>query len=326
MTEPLLAVADLEVTAGPPNARVLATRDASFVLEEGMRLGIVGESGSGKSTTALALLGLLGKDASVSSGSIRYRGRELVGLADAEYRSLRGAEVAMVFQSAGAALNPLIRVGDQIADVVREHEGGSKAAASQRAVETLRAMGLNDPERNARAYPHQYSGGMAQRALLGMALACHPRVLVADEPTTGLDPVIQEQVLDRVVEQVQTQGSSLIIISHDIAVIAHAATHIAVMYAGSVVELGPRDRVLDAPTHPYTRALLGATGLGADGRFAYIPGRVPSIQPGYHGCAFRDRCSLRDAVADQETCESARPQLRDVGSDQSAACHFVEPS
>jgi ABC-type glutathione transport system ATPase component len=179
-THALLVVADLEVTVGPPEARVLATRDVSFELEVGMRLGIVGESGSGKSTTALAIMGLLGKDAAVTEGSIRYRGHELVGASEAAYRPLRGAEIAMVFQSANAALNPLIRVGDQIADVVQEHEGVSREDAQARAIEMLHAMGLSDPARNARAYPHQYSGSMAQRALLAMALACRPRVLLAD--------------------------------------------------------------------------------------------------------------------------------------------------
>jgi oligopeptide/dipeptide ABC transporter ATP-binding protein len=229
----------------------------------------------------------------------------------------------MVFQSATAALNPLIRVGDQIADVVQEHEGASKAEAQDRAVEMLRAMGLSDPARNARAYPHQYSGGMAQRALLAMALACRPRVLLADEPTTGLDPVIQEQVLARVVEHVEDQAASLVIISHDIAVIAYASTHVAVMYAGSVVETGPKDQVLSSPSHPYTQALLGATGIGEDGRFAFIPGRVPTITPGYEGCAYRDRCPLRARLGEPAECVAAAPALRPTGPSQAAACHFV---
>jgi oligopeptide/dipeptide ABC transporter ATP-binding protein len=229
----------------------------------------------------------------------------------------------MVFQSASAALNPLIRVGDQIADVVQEHERTSKAEAQRRAVEMLRAMGLSDPERNARAYPHQYSGGMAQRALLAMALACRPRVLLADEPTTGLDPVIAEQVLARVVEHVEEQTASLVLISHDIAVIAYASTHVAVMYAGSVVEAGPKHQVLASPSHPYTQALLGATGLGEDGRFAYIPGRVPTVTPGYEGCAYRDRCSLRSRLGDPTECVTSSPPLRRTGPDQAAACHFV---
>jgi oligopeptide/dipeptide ABC transporter ATP-binding protein len=322
-TDPLLVVEDLEVTVGPPEARVLATRDVSFELEQGMRLGIVGESGSGKSTTALAIMGLLGRDAAVTAGSIRYRGQELVGASEAVYRPLRGAEIAMVFQSANAALNPLIRVGDQIADVVQEHEGVSRADAHARAVEMLRAMGLSDPARNARAYPHQYSGGMAQRALLAMALASRPRVLLADEPTTGLDPVIAEQVLERVVEHVEGQSASLVLISHDIAVIAYASTHVAVMYAGSVMETGPKERVLASPSHPYTQALLGATVIGPDGRFAYIPGRVPTITPGYTGCSYRDRCALRASLGNPGLCATASPPMRTTGPDQAAACHFV---
>jgi oligopeptide/dipeptide ABC transporter ATP-binding protein len=187
----------------------------------------------------------------------------------------------------------------------------------------LRAMGLSDPARNARAYPHQYSGGMAQRALLGMALACRPRVLLADEPTTGLDPVVQEQVLARVVEHVEEQAASLVLISHDIAVIAYTSTHIAVMYAGSVVETGPKDQVLTTPSHPYTQALLGATGIGEDGRFAFIPGRVPTITPGYDGCSYRDRCALRAGLGDPLECVTTSPGLRTTAPSQAAACHFV---
>jgi oligopeptide/dipeptide ABC transporter ATP-binding protein len=184
-------------------------------------------------------------------------------------------------------------------------------------------MGLADPARNARAYPHQYSGGMAQRALLAMALACRPRVLLADEPTTGLDPVIGEQVLERVVEHVEGQGASLVLISHDIAVIAYASTRVAVMYAGSVVETGPKEQVLAEPSHPYTQALLGATGIGKDGRFAFIPGRVPTIVPGYEGCAYRDRCSLRASLGNPTECVTDSPELRPTGPGQEAACHFV---
>jgi oligopeptide/dipeptide ABC transporter ATP-binding protein len=314
------------VAVGPVERRSLAVHDITLVVEPGMRLGVVGESGSGKSTTALAVMGLLPRGAAITSGSIRYRGEQLVGMPESRYRALRGSEMAVVFQNAGASLNPLIRVGDQIADVVREHTGATKGQASARAVETLRAMGLGDPERNARGYPHQYSGGMAQRALLGMALACRPRLLIADEPTTGLDPVVQAQVIDRVVEQVQGQGSSLIVISHDLAVISRAATHIVVMYAGGVVEQGPRDVVLADPAHPYTRALLGAAGVGQDGRFSFIPGRVPVLGADSVGCDFRDRCPLRSALGEPPLCETERPALRAVGADHSTACHFAAPT
>jgi len=336
----LLRVEGLGVLVGPPERRVMAVRDVTLGIGPGMRLGVVGESGSGKSTTALAIMGLLPKDATITAGSIEYCGQELVGLPDERLRRLRGAEIAIVFQNAGASLNPLIRVGDQIADVVREHTGATRAQARSRAVEVLGAMGIGDPERNARAFPHQYSGGMAQRALLGMALACRPRLLIADEPTTGLDPVVQMHVIDRIVEQVREQGSSLMIISHDLAVIARAATHVVVMYAGGVVEHGPLGAVLGLPAHPYTRALLGAVGPGADGRFSFIPGRVPVLGPDSVGCDFRDRCPLWASLGRPEVCAVERPALRPVadptgglgdhgaagpadGGGREAACHFA---
>jgi len=325
MTDQLLEIEGLRVAVGPPDRRNLAVRDITLAMQPGMRLGVVGESGSGKSTTALAVMGLLPRGAAIDAGSVRYRGEELVGMPESRYRSLRGAEMAVVFQNAGASLNPLIRVGDQIADVVRAHTGASKAQARTRAVETLSAMGLGDPERNARGYPHQYSGGMAQRALLGMALACRPRLLIADEPTTGLDPVVEAQVIDRVVDQIRDQGSSLMIISHDLAVIARAATHIVVMYAGSVVEQGPRDAVLSEPAHPYTRALLGAAVIAREGRFAFIPGRVPVLGADSVGCDFRDRCPLRSALGEPPRCSTDRPSLRPVVQSHAAACHFTAP-
>lgn len=323
MSEPLLRIEDLQVLVGPPDRRTVAVRNATLAVVPGTRLGIVGESGSGKSTTALSVMGLLPKGAVITLGSISYRGQELVGMSEARYRALRGSEMAIVFQNAGASLNPLIRVGEQIADVVREHMGATRSEANARAIEMLAAMGLSDPERNARAYPHQYSGGMAQRALLGMALACRPRLLIADEPTTGLDPVVQVQVLDRIVDQIQGGGSSLMIISHDLAVISRAATHVVVMYAGSVVEHGPREDVLGRPAHPYTRALLGAAGIGQDGRFSFIPGRVPVLRPDSPGCDFRDRCALSDALGAPGACAEERPPLRPVGPEHAAACHFA---
>jgi peptide/nickel transport system ATP-binding protein len=326
MTDNLLEVDGLRVTVGRVERGVLAVRDVNLAVEHGMRLGIVGESGSGKSTTALAVMGLLPKGAAVTGGSIRYRGEQLVGLPEERYRSLRGREMAIVFQNAGPSLKPLLRVGDQIADVVEEHTGATKTEAHARAVEMLAIMGLSDPERNARGYPHQFSGGMAQRALLGMALACRPRLLIADEPTTGLDPVVQAQVIDGIVEQIRTQGSSLLIISHDLGVISRAATHVVVVYAGAVVEHGPRDAVLHAPAHPYTRALVDAAGLKGDGRFSFIPGRVPVLGPDAVGCDFRDRCALRAALDDPSVCEVDRPPLRHVDPDHAAACHFVGPA
>lgn len=326
MTAPLIEVTDLRVTFGPPGSRVLATRGVSLSLLPGRRLGIVGESGSGKSTTALAIIGLLPPEAQIEAGSVLYQGRPLLGLTEAQLRPMRGREIAMVFQDAPTALNPLIRVGDQISDVIRAHERVSKTEARERAVELLRAMGLADPVRNARGYPHEYSGGMAQRALIAMALACRPRVLIADEPTTGLDPIVQAQVLDKIVEQVADHGMSLILISHDIDVIRRVCTDVIVMYAGEVMERGALDRVLREPEHPYTRALLDAEEPREDGRFSFIPGQVPALTEAFPGCAFSDRCPLRAELGDPAVCVERMPPLTVSPTGSAVACHFTLPS
>ncbi len=323
MTPSLLDVADLRVTFGSSGHRVLAVAGATFSLQPGQRLGIVGESGSGKSTTALAIVGLLPRAALVAAGSIRYRHEQLLGLPEPRLRAFRGREIAMVFQNASTALNPLIRVGDQISDVARAHEHLPGGQAHERAVELLSAMGLPDPARNARGYAHEYSGGMAQRALIAMALACRPRVLIADEPTTGLDPIIQAQVLDKIVERVAEQDMSLILISHDIDVIHHACTDVVVMYAGQVMEAGDRGRVLREPQHPYTQALVGAADPPDYGSFPFIPGRVPALNDTFAGCSFFDRCQLRARLGNPQRCVDQQPRLHPSPSGSQVACHFV---
>jgi oligopeptide/dipeptide ABC transporter ATP-binding protein len=321
--EALLRVDGLCVSFGAEGQRSLATRDVGFELSSGERLGIVGESGSGKSTTALAIVGLLPRTAMVEQGSVVYNGQELVGLAERQLRAYRGREIAMVFQNASTALNPLIRVGDQIADVVESQQRMPKRRAHEHAVELLTEMGIVDASRNARSYPHEYSGGMAQRALIAMALACRPRVLLADEPTTGLDPIVQAQVLDKIVERVVEQQMSLIVISHDIDVIWRTCTHAVVLYAGQVMEAGPCQQVLRHPQHPYTRALLDAEEPGEDGRFSFIPGRVPSLTREFSGCAFYDRCQLRASLGDPVICVTNRPPETAHGGGSRVACHFV---
>lgn len=323
MSAPVLSVDRLRVGIRADRQQILATRDVTFTLGEGHRLGIVGESGSGKSTTALAIVGLLPRNADVVSGSIRYRGKELVGLREEERRRMRGRHIAMVFQSAATALNPLIRVGQQIADVARTHQGLARGDAWRAAVDTLTAMGIADPARNARAYPHQYSGGMAQRALIGMALASQPEVLVADEPTTGLDPIVQAQVLDKIVEQVERRATSLILISHDIDVIRRACTDVVVMYGGQIMETGPTRTVLSAPQHPYTQALLGAAEPRDDGRFSFIPGRVPTLDANFNGCAFFDRCALSERLGRPSICVEQLPAPRPSSTGSQCGCHFV---
>lgn len=323
MKDRLLEVANLRVAVGPPSERVLATRDVNFVLQPRQRLGIVGESGSGKTTTALAVIGLLPHDAAILAGSITYRGEQLLGLPERRLKEYRGREIAMVFQGASTALNPLIRVGDQISDVVQAYDRLSRRQAWHRAVGLLASMGLPHPERNARGYPHEYSGGMAQRALIAMALACRPQVLIADEPTTGLDPIVQAQVLDKIVEQVGEQGTSLILISHDIDVIRRACTGVVVMYAGQVMETGEADQALRRPQHPYSRALLRAAEPRDDGRFSFIPGRVPALEASFGGCAFYDRCWLAEQLDRPAKCVEQQPNLQTGPSGSLVACHFV---
>jgi oligopeptide/dipeptide ABC transporter ATP-binding protein len=326
VNETLLAVEGLRIELATRKGNVVATRDVSFSLKVGTRLGIVGESGSGKSMTALGILGLLPRIARIVSGSILYGTSnpiDLVSATEEQMERLRGRDLAIVFQNASAALNPLIRVGDQIADVLRRHQGLTRKAAAERAVELLAAMEIQDPRRNARAYPHQYSGGMAQRALISMALACRPRVLIADEPTTGLDPIVQAEVLDLMMRQVQDLGASLIFISHDISLISAACTEAVVIYAGQVMEAGPVAQVLAKPSHPYTQALLASLRSERGTRFPFIPGRVPALGPEFRGCAFFDRCFLSAEMGHPRECFDSRPPRHRVDHAQEAACHFV---
>jgi oligopeptide/dipeptide ABC transporter ATP-binding protein len=323
----LLTVESLRIELRVQKRTVVATRDVSFRIRSGDRLGIVGESGSGKSMTALALVRLLPNIAHIVRGSIRYDDStpvDLVSASEAQMERLRGRSMAIVFQNALGALNPLVRVGDQIADVLQRHQGLARSVAHGRAVDLLASMGIQDPARNARMYPHQYSGGMAQRALIALALACRPRLLIADEPTTGLDPIVQAEVLDLLIHRIEESGASLIFISHDISLVSRTCTEVVVMYAGQVMESGPVAQVLSSPRHPYTRALVDSLLSERGARFPFIPGRVPVLGPEFTGCTFFDRCALAAGLGHPPRCVESRPALRSVGRDQEAACHFVE--
>ena len=265
-------------------------RAISFSLAQGGRLGIVGESGSGKSMTALALMGLLPDGAQVT-GSIRLDGQELAGLEDAALCRLRGRKMAMVFQEPMTALNPLHRIGDQIAEPLVQHGVMRAPAARQRAIELLARVGMPDPALRARAYPHELSGGQRQRAMIAMALACRPKLLIADEPTTALDTTTQARILDLLDGLVREEGLALMLVSHDLGIIARYAEHIAVMYAGQIVEAGPAAAVLAHPAHPYTQGLMAARPmLGRRGRLPAIPGLAPSPAALPAGCSFAPRC------------------------------------
>jgi peptide/nickel transport system ATP-binding protein len=317
MTVPLLEVRDLRVILATARGEVEALRGIDFALERGATLGLIGESGCGKSLTALALMGLLPEGAKIA-GSIRLDGQELVGLADASWRALRGNRVAMIFQEPMTALNPLHRIGHQIAEPLRLHRGLDARAARAEALRLLDRVRLPDPARRIDAYPHQLSGGQRQRAMIAMALSGRPDVLIADEPTTALDVTIQAQILALIAELVEQERMALILISHDLGVIARNARRMLVMYGGSVVEIGPTDEIFARLAHPYTRGLfaarprLGATARGA--RLPTIRGRVPELADLPDGCPFSNRC---DYVI--EACHAALPAPVEVGPGGHAA-------
>lgn len=284
----------------PGGAQVL--REVSFSLEKGQTLGLVGESGCGKSMTALALMGLLPEGAQ-QSGELWWSGQALHRMDEAEWCTWRGARVAMVFQEPMTALNPLHTIGQQIAEGLRLHQRLSRAEAETHALQWLERVHMPQAAQRLRAYPHQLSGGQRQRVVLAMALACGPELLVADEPTTALDAHVQREVLDLMRDLVAEQGMSLLLISHDLAVMAQRVQQVAVMYAGEVVEIGPTEAVFAQPRHPYTQALLAARprlGLPRGTRLPVLPGRVPASTAQIPGCAFAPRCGRAQAGCHQQ--------------------------
>jgi peptide/nickel transport system ATP-binding protein len=327
---PLLAVTDLSVTLNTARGPAAALRGIELQLERGATLGLIGESGCGKSITALAIMGLLPADA-VVRGSIRLNGRELVGLPDAALCALRGNRIGMVFQEPMTALNPLHTVGDQIAEPLRLHKGLTRAGARSEALRLLERVRMPQPAQRLDAYPHQLSGGQRQRVTIAMALACGPDLLIADEPTTALDVTIQGEILALLRELVAETGMALLMISHDLGVMARTVARLLVMYGGTVAESGPTAAVFERLAHPYTRGLFAARPrMGAprvDGRkprLATIPGRVPELVDLPPGCPFADRCAW---VID--ACRAAPPPPLAVGPEHAARCirvHEIGPA
>ena len=291
-TNAVLSVDDLCVTFVNGRARARALRHASFDVPEGHIVGLVGESGSGKTATALALLGLHDRQHTEISGAARLDGRDLLTLDDAALREVRGRQIGMVFQEPMTALNPLVRIGVQVREVLMAHTGMSKQEASKRTVEVLGEVGIPNPTDRAKAYPHQLSGGLRQRAMIASAIVCQPRVLLADEPTTALDVTIQAQILRLLRGLATSSGMSVVLVTHDLGVVAETCDDVVVMYAGEVVERGATATVLDDPRHPYTERLLEARPRldGWGQRLASIPGRVPPAETDRTGCAFMPRC------------------------------------
>ena len=321
----VLELRNLEVRFPASPTPLAAVRNLSFTISRGEVLGLVGESGSGKSVTSLAIMQLLPPQALVS-GEARFRpnGRppqDLLTLAPEQIRSLRGARMAMVFQEPMTALNPVMRVGEQIAEAVRAHNDISRKESWNRAVEALREVAIPDPEHRARDYPHQLSGGMRQRVVIAMAIVNRPELLIADEPTTALDVTIQAQILDLLADLRQKFGLTMLFISHDLAVISQLADRVAVMYAGNMVELASRKEIFRAPAHPYTRGLLKAMPTLATERnrpLQTIEGSVPPLQSLPAGCLFEPRCDLRISA-----CARELPPLVEISPGHWARCPVV---
>jgi oligopeptide/dipeptide ABC transporter ATP-binding protein len=315
--EALLEIRGLTVTLGSGHG---AVRGVDLTLHAGKVLGIVGESGSGKSMSMLAAMGLVPPTARVG-GSVRYRGEELVGAPARRLRELRGEKMALIFQDPLTALNPVLKIGEQIAETVRIHHADvSRKEAAHRAVELLKLVSVPQPERRALQYPHEFSGGMRQRAMIAMAVANNPEVLIADEPTTALDVTVQAQILEVLQRLRQTLGVGLVLITHDLGVVAGAADTVAVMYGGKVVETGAVDDIFYATRHPYTRGLLASLPRLDSGaaKLVPIPGSPPSVVNRPSGCPFHPRCPYAQPV-----CVADEPALRPVGRTGSA-CHFAE--
>jgi peptide/nickel transport system ATP-binding protein len=298
MDNVILVVEDLHVRVGA----VEAVRGIAFELHSGERTGIIGESGSGKTLTALAVMGLL-PDGLSATGHVMFNGHDLLELNERDFCTIRGDRLAMIFQEPMTALNPVMPIGDQVAEPLRLHQRMSKSRAQAAAVDVLERVQLPSPRENMRAYPHQLSGGQRQRAMIAMAMACSPDLLIADEPTTALDVTVQAQILNLLHELVDERGASLLLITHDLPVVANVCQRVLVLYGGHIVESGTVDEVFETPRHPYTRALMDAIPpIDEDlptRKLAAIPGSVPPLGAFPVGCPFRNRCPRADNVCEQ---------------------------
>ena len=315
---PLLAVSDLRVVfEGERGRNTAAVSGVSFTLMPGRTLGIVGESGCGKSVSALSIMRLLPRAGVRISGVVLFEGQDLAALSERQMRDLRGNRLAMIFQEPMTSLNPSFTVGDQIGEVLVRHRGLSAAAARAASIELLDRVRIPSPHDRVDEYPHKLSGGMRQRVMIAMALACAPALLIADEPTTALDVTIQAQILDLLVKLREETGTGIVLITHDLGVVAEVCDDVAVMYAGEIVEQAPADRLFAAPQHPYTVGLLGSVPLinAQRQRLATIPGNVASLSAAFTGCRFAARCPFSDAH-----CRSVAPPPAEIGRRHLSRC------
>ena len=322
MSGPLqLEVSDLRVQIDGHHGAVRPIDGVSLEIAPGEAVGLVGESGSGKSMTLKSILGLLPAEAKVTSGKVVFNGTDLTQLSRARLNKVRGRRIAMIFQEPMSALNPVMRVGSQIAEGPRVHLGMSRAQSVQRAMDLMRRVGIPDPERRFRAFPHEFSGGMRQRVMIAMALSCDPELILCDEPTTALDVTIQDQILRLLAQLCQESGTSLMFVTHDLPVVAQVCHKVAVMYAGRIVERGTVSQVFSRPMHPYTLGLLrSAPDVDRPGQsLVPIPGSPPSLIAPPSGCRFHPRCKFAE-----EDCKVSEPPLRLLDAGRATACLHYE--
>ncbi|HEV3395161.1 MAG TPA: ABC transporter ATP-binding protein [Xanthobacteraceae bacterium] len=320
----LLEVENLQTHFRTPDGVNRAVDGVSFHVAEGETLAIVGESGCGKSVTANSILRLIPEPPGRIAGVIRFQGTDLLKLSDRAMRAIRGNDISMIFQEPMTSLNPVLNVSRQLGETLRLHQGLDKRAAEARAVEMLALVGIPEPRRRVREYPHQMSGGMRQRVMIAMALACNPKLLIADEPTTALDVTIQAQILELMADLKRKVGAAIVLITHDLGVVAEVAERVMVMYAGRKVEEASVKQLFRSPRHPYTQGLLGAVPklgsslTGTDTKLAEIPGQVPSLKERILGCVFASRCTLAT-----EMCRQLAPALEAKAPGHVAACHYA---
>jgi len=326
MATPLLQVENLQTHFGTIDGVVRAVEGLSFHIDAGETVAVVGESGCGKSVTSMSILRLIAEPPGKIAGRILFQGRDLLELSEPEMRGIRGKDISMIFQEPMTSLNPVLNVGRQIGETLRLHEGLSQRDAERRAIEMLTLVGIPAPERRVREYPHQLSGGMRQRVMIAMALACNPKLLIADEPTTALDVTIQAQILDLMRDLKTRLGSAIMLITHDLGVVAEMAQRVVVMYAGRKVEEGEVEAIYLRPMHPYTRGLIGAvpklgSSLAHTGRtkLTEIAGQVPNLREKILGCVFAGRCSMAT-----DFCRKVAPAVEEKIPQHFVACHYAE--
>jgi peptide/nickel transport system ATP-binding protein len=320
MTEPVLSVRNLKVEFATRRSVLRAIDDVSFEIARGEVLGVVGESGAGKSVTGLAVIGLIDPPGRIAGGEISLSGLRIDKLAPEQLRRIRGKRIGMIFQDPLTSLNPLYRVGDQLVETITTHLNLSQTAARKRAIDLLAEVGIPAPDKRIDAYPHEFSGGMRQRVVIALAICAEPELIIADEPTTALDVSVQAQIIALIKRLGRDHGTAVMLVTHDMGVIAETCDRVAVMYAGRIAEIGPVQDVVQSPLHPYAKGLMGAipTLAGDSGRLVQIPGSMPRLSAIPSGCSFNPRCTSA-----LDRCRIERPEPQRCGS-QAVACHLYD--